>query len=52
MLVASVRGIEVLAEGEAMADGTPGGRIKVLNLTSKRVVEGEVESSSRVRVAL
>lgn len=49
-LVAAAGGIEVLAEGEAIANGTAGGRVRVLNLSSRRIVEGEVESGGRVRV--
>lgn len=51
-LVAVAGGIEVLAEGEAIANGTAGGRVRVLNLSSRRIVEGQVESADRVRVSL
>jgi flagella basal body P-ring formation protein FlgA len=51
-LVASAGGIEVRAQGEAIADATGTGRVKVLNLSSRKVVEGQVESSDRVRVSL
>jgi flagellar basal body P-ring formation protein FlgA len=49
-LIAGVGGIEVRAPGEAMSDATPAGRVRVQNLNSRRVVEGQVESADRVRV--
>lgn len=51
-LVAAAGGIEVLADGEAIANGTAGGRVRVLNLSSHRIVEGRVESAERVRVGM
>jgi len=51
-LIASVGGLEVTAQGEAIADATPSGRVRVLNLNSRRIVEGQVESRDRVRVSL
>ena len=51
-LVASTGTLEVRAQGEAVADATPAGRVRVLNLNSRRIVEGQVESRDRVRVAL
>ncbi|MFO7325756.1 MAG: flagellar basal body P-ring formation chaperone FlgA [Pseudomonadota bacterium] len=51
-LVASVGGLEVRAQGEAIQDATPNGRVRVLNLTSRKVVEGQVESRDIVRVSL
>ncbi len=33
-------------------DATPTGRVRVLNLDSRRVVEGQVESRDIVRVSL
>jgi flagellar basal body P-ring formation protein FlgA len=51
-LVASLGGLEVRAQGEAMADATATGRVRVLNLSSRKVVEGQVESTDRVRVSL
>ncbi len=51
-LVASVGGLEVRAQGEAIADATAAGRVRVLNLSSRKIVEGQVESSDRVRVSL
>jgi flagellar basal body P-ring formation protein FlgA len=51
-LVAQVGGIEVRAQGEAIMDATPAGRVRVLNLDSRRVVEGQVESRDIVRVSL
>lgn len=51
-LVASAGGIEVRAQGEAIADGTAGGRVRVLNLSSRRIVEGQVQGPDEVRVSL
>lgn len=51
-LIASVGGLEVRAQGEAMADASATGRVRVLNLSSRKVVEGQAESSDRVRVSL
>lgn len=52
MLVVQVAGIEVRAQGEAVSDATANGRVRVLNLDSRRIVEGQVESRDRVRVSL
>ncbi len=52
MLVVEVGGLEVRAQGEAIGDATPAGRVRVLNLDSRRIVEGQVESRDRVRVSL
>jgi flagella basal body P-ring formation protein FlgA len=51
-LVANAGGIEVHAQGEAVADATATGRVRVQNLSSRKVVEGQAESSDRVRVSL
>lgn len=51
-LVAQAGGFEVRALGEAIADATPAGRVRVLNLGSQKIVEGQVESRDLVRVAL
>lgn len=51
-LIASAGGIEVRAQGEAVADATAAGRVRVLNLNSRKIVEGRVESADRVRVDL
>lgn len=51
-LVAQAGGLEVRAEGEAVNDANAAGRVRVLNLASRRIVEGQVESSSLVRVSL
>lgn len=51
-LVAMVGSLEVRAQGEAVADATAAGRVRVLNLGSRRIVEGRVESPDRVRVDL
>jgi flagella basal body P-ring formation protein FlgA len=49
-LVAAAGGLEVRAQGEALADAQPNGRVQVLNLSSHRSVEGQVESRDVVRV--
>lgn len=51
-LVVEAGGIEVRAQGEAIGDATPAGRVRVLNLDSRRIVEGQVETRDRVRVSL
>jgi len=51
-LVATAGGIEVHAQGEAVADATATGRVRVQNLSSRKIVEGQAESSDRVRVGL
>lgn len=51
-LVASAGGIEIHAQGEAVADATPAGRVRVLNRSSGKIVEGQAESADRVRVSL
>jgi flagella basal body P-ring formation protein FlgA len=51
-LVASIGGLEVHAQGEAVTDAGPTGRVRVLNLSSRRIVEGQVESREVVRVGL
>ena len=51
-LVAAAGGIEVRAQGEAIADATATGRVKVRNLDSQKIVEGRAESADRVRLGL
>jgi flagella basal body P-ring formation protein FlgA len=51
-LVAAGNGIEVRMKGEAMADGAAGDRIKVRNLSSRRVVDGVVDASGAIQVAM
>jgi flagella basal body P-ring formation protein FlgA len=51
-LIASAGSLEVRAEGEAVSDAMPDGRVRVLNLNSHRVVEGRVESRDSVRVSM
>ena len=51
-MIISAGALEVRAQGEAIADATSAGRVRVLNLSSRKVVEGQVESSDRVRVSL
>lgn len=49
-LLAAVGGIEVRANGRALADGGAADRIRVQNLNSSRIVEGLVESADIVRI--
>ncbi len=49
-MVAGDRGFQVQMRGKALADGALGKRIRVKNLKSKRVVEGEVISKGVVRI--
>lgn len=51
-IIATTGGIEVRMMGEALADGARDELIRVRNRTTKRVVEGIVESSGVVRVNL
>jgi flagellar basal body P-ring formation protein FlgA len=51
-VIATAGSLEVRAQGEAVADATPDGRVRVLNLNSRRIVEGQVESRDSVRVSL
>jgi flagella basal body P-ring formation protein FlgA len=51
-LVAGGPSIEIRASGRALSDAPAGARIQVQNLSSMTVVEGVVESSDVVRVAL
>jgi flagella basal body P-ring formation protein FlgA len=51
-VIAAAGSLEVRAQGEAVADATPDGRVRVLNLNSRRIVEGQVESRDSVRVSL
>jgi flagella basal body P-ring formation protein FlgA len=50
-LIASSGSFEVRASGRALADAPAGARLRVQNLSSMKVVEGNVESSDVVRVA-
>ena len=49
-LVSQVAGLEVRADGEAISDANAAGRVRVVNLGSRRIVEGQVETRDRVRV--
>ena len=51
-LVAAAGSLEVRAQGEAVADAQADGRVRVLNLTSRRIVEGQVEGRDSVRIGL
>ena len=52
MLVASVGNMEVRMSGKALSDGTLGQRVRVKNLSSKRVVEGVVEGPGIIKVTM
>jgi flagellar basal body P-ring formation protein FlgA len=49
-LLSAAGGIEVRAPGEAISDASPDGRVRVLNLGSRKVVEGVAETADSVRV--
>jgi flagella basal body P-ring formation protein FlgA len=49
-LIGRAAGIEVRAEGKAMADGGRGSRIRVQNSNSKRIVEGTVTAPGVVEL--
>jgi len=51
-LIAESHGLKVQMSGEALTDGASGERIQVRNLSTKKVVEGIVQSSTTVQVAL
>lgn len=49
-LIARTGGFEVRAQGEAIADARPDGRVRVQNLSSGKIIEGSVETADTVRV--
>lgn len=49
-LLAVAGGMEVRARGVAMSDAPASGRVKVQNLSSRRVVEGIVETADVIRI--
>ena len=51
-LVVESHGLKVQMTGEALSDGASGERIQVRNLSTKKVVEGVVQSATTVLVAL
>lgn len=51
-LIGRSGGFQVRARGKALADGAPGDRVRVENLSSRRIVEGEVLGDGSVAVAL
>jgi flagellar basal body P-ring formation protein FlgA len=51
-LVATAGSLEVRAQGEAIGDAQADGRVRVLNLASRRIVEGRVEGRDSVRIGL
>ncbi|MEZ5514839.1 MAG: flagellar basal body P-ring formation chaperone FlgA [Steroidobacteraceae bacterium] len=51
VLLTDIAGISVRASGIALADASLNQRLRVRNLASQRVVEGQVESADTVRVS-
>lgn len=51
-LLAANGPFEIRAQGQALSDGSERERIRVQNVTSRKIVEGVVENSSTVRVDL
>jgi flagella basal body P-ring formation protein FlgA len=51
-LLAKTGAIEIRAQGEALSDGAVSERVRVQNLSSRKIVEGVVVSESLVRVGL
>ena len=51
LMVLDSPGIALTAQGQAMETGAIGERIRVMNPTSRAVVEAEVIGADRVRVA-
>ena len=51
-LLAANGPFEIRAQGQALSDGTERERIRVQNVTSRKIVEGVVENASTVRVDL
>ena len=51
-LLASNGPFEIRAQGQALSDGAERERIRVQNVTSRKIVEGVVENASTVRVDL
>lgn len=52
LLTAETGGIKVTMKGEALQDGGAGERIQVRNLSSRKIIEGEVLGRNHVRVPL
>ncbi len=51
-IMAAIGGLEVRISGEALSDGGKGKMIRVRNLSSKRIVQGEVVSKGLVRITM
>jgi flagella basal body P-ring formation protein FlgA len=51
-VVAEIDGIRVHMKGKALADGTSGDRVRVKNITSKKIVEGTVIGTNMVKVSI
>lgn len=52
VLVATAGNMEVRMAGQALADATKGQRVRVKNLSSKRIVEGIVDAPGIVRIMM
>jgi len=52
VILAAADGLEVRMEGEALEDGAKGQMIRVRNISSKRVIQATVVSSSVVKVGM
>lgn len=52
MLVGQSGSFQVRAEGKALSDAAPGEQIRVQNLSSRRIVEGQVRDDGTVLVSL
>lgn len=50
-IISTRPGLSVRMSGEALEDGIAGQRIRIRNRTSKKIIEGYVESSGSVRIA-
>jgi len=51
-ILASRKGVEVRMAGVALADGVPGARIKVRNITNSKIVQGVVTKHGEVQVKI
>jgi flagella basal body P-ring formation protein FlgA len=51
-LLSRIGGLEIRAQGTAMADAAQGDRLKVENTSSRRIVEGVVRSADTIEVSL
>jgi flagella basal body P-ring formation protein FlgA len=51
-VVAEIDGIEVRMKGKALTDGASGDRVRVKNVSSKKIVEGTVIGANMVKVTI